>query len=62
MTMTSYVMNTKSAGEPNVLLLARTNQILGVMKDDRKSKPAILKFMITSKELLTLLIKRWGNT
>ena len=60
--MTSYVMNTKSAGEPNVLLLARTNQILGVMKDDRKSKPAILKFMITSKELLTLLIKRWGNT
>ena len=60
--MTSYVMNTKSAGEPNVLLLARTNQILAVMKDDRKSKPAILKFMITSKELLTLLIKRWGNT
>ena len=55
-------MNTESAGKPNVLVLAKTNPILRVMKDDGKRKPAILKFTITSKELLTLLIKRWGNT
>ena len=38
MTMTSYVTNTKSSGKQNVLVLATTNTILGVTKDDGKSK------------------------
>ena len=44
MNMTSYVNNTKSSGKRNVLVLATANPILGVMKDDGKSKPAIIKF------------------
>ena len=44
MTMTSYVVNTKSSGKLNVLVLATANPILGVTKDDGKNKPAIIKF------------------
>ena len=43
MTMTSYVVNTKLSGKRNVLVLATANPILGVTKDDGKSKLAIIK-------------------
>ena len=62
MKMTSYVVNTKSSGKRNVLVLATANPILGVSKDDRKSKPESQSFTITSKEVLTSSIKRWENT
>ena len=44
MTMTSFAVNTKFSGKQNVLVLATTNPILGVTKDDGKSKAAIIKF------------------
>ena len=40
----SYVVNTKSSGKRNVLVLSTLNLILGLTKDDGKSKPAIIKF------------------
>ena len=39
----SYVVNTKSSGKRNVLVLSTLNPILGLTKDDGKSKPAIIK-------------------
>ena len=62
MKITSYVVNTKSSGKRNVLVLATANPILGVSKDDRKSNPESQSFTITSKEVLTSSIKRWENT
>ena len=44
MTMTSYVVNNKSSGKWNMLVLVTTNLILAVTKDDKKSKLAIIKF------------------
>ena len=40
----SYVVNTKSSGKRNVLVLSTLNPILGFTKNDGKSKPAIIKF------------------
>ena len=40
----SYLVNTKSSGKRNVLVLSTLNLILGLTKDDGKSKPAIMKF------------------
>ena len=42
--VTSYVVNTKSLGKRNVLVLSTLNLILGLTKDDGKRKPAIFKF------------------
>ena len=42
--VTSYVVKTKSSGKSNVLVLSTRNPILGLTKDDGKSKPAIIKF------------------
>ena len=39
----SYVVNTKSSGKRNVLLLSTMQPILGTTKDDGKQKPAIYK-------------------
>ena len=38
-----YVVNTKSSGKRNVLVLSTLYPILGVTKDDGKCKPAIIK-------------------
>ena len=40
---TLYVVHTKSSGEDNVLRLSTLNPILGLTKDDGKSKPAIIE-------------------
>ena len=42
--VTSYVVNTKSSGKRNVLVFSTLNHILGLTKDDGKSKPEIIKF------------------
>ena len=42
--VTSYVVNRKSSGKRNVLVLSTLNPILGLAKDDGKSKPPIIKF------------------
>ena len=42
--VTSYVVNTESSGKRNILVLSTLNPILGLTKDDGKSKPAIIKF------------------
>ena len=43
MTLTSYVVNTKSKGKKNVVVLSTKPLLLGVTKDDGKAKPAIIK-------------------
>ena len=40
----SYVVSTKSSGKRNVLVLSALKPILGLTKDDGKSKPTIIKF------------------
>ena len=42
--VSSYVVNIKSSGKRNVLVLSTLNPILGLTKDDGKCKPAIIKF------------------
>ena len=42
--MNVYVINTKSTGKRNVLLLSTIQPILGTVKDETKSKPAIYYF------------------
>ena len=42
-TLTSYVVNTKSKVKKNVVVLATKPLILGVTKDDGKMKPAVIK-------------------
>ena len=61
MTMTSYVMNTKSSGKRNVLILATTNPILGVTKDDGKSKPAIINFYNYTKGGTAIFDQKMGK-
>ena len=51
--LNSYVKETKSRGLHNVLLLRTVPSLLGVTKDDKQSKPA----MISLKEAQILLIK-----
>ena len=51
-----YTVTTKSSVKRNALMLSTTNPILGVMKDDGKSK---LTFMIPLKVERTLSIRRW---
>ena len=41
--LTSYVVNTKSKGKKNILVLSTMPPLLGVTKDDGKDKPAIIK-------------------
>ena len=40
--VTSYAVNAKSSGKRKVLVLSTLNPILGLTKDDGKSKPAII--------------------
>ena len=44
MTLTSYVVPTKSKGMKNVVVLSSQQPILGVTMDDEKYKPAIINF------------------
>ena len=46
----SYVVNTKSSGKRNVLLLFTMQPILGTTKDNGKQKPAIYKLYDYTKE------------
>ena len=41
--ITSYVVNTKSSGKRNILVLSTMPPIMGITKDDEKKKPAIIK-------------------
>ena len=41
---TSYVVNIKSSGKCNVLVLSTLNPTVALTNDDGKSKPAIIKF------------------
>ena len=61
MTMTSYVVNTKSSGKRSVLVLATANPILGVTKDDGKSKPAIIKFYHYTKGGRDIVDQKMGK-
>ena len=61
MAMTSYVINTKSSGKRNVLVLATANPILGVTKDDRKSRPAIIKFYDYTKGGTDIMDQKMGK-
>jgi hypothetical protein len=44
MSLHSWVVNTRSAGKKNVMLLTATNPILGKTKDDGKERPALIAF------------------
>jgi hypothetical protein len=44
MSLHSWVVNTRSAGKKNVMLLTTTNPILGKTKDDGKERPALIAF------------------
>ena len=59
MSVTSYVVNTKSSGKQNVLVLSMMQPLLGVTKDDGKKKPAIIKLYDFTKVGQTLLIRKW---
>ena len=61
LTMASYVVNTKSSGKPNVLVLATANTILGVTKYDGKSKPAIIKFYDYTKRDTDIVDQKMGK-
>ena len=58
---TSYVVNTKSSGKRNVLVLATTNPILRVTKDDWKSEPAIIKFYNYTKGGTDIVDQKMGK-
>ena len=60
-TMTSYVVNTKSPGIRNVLVLATAIPILGVRKDDGKSKPAIIRFYDYTKGDTDIVNQKMGK-
>lgn len=57
----SYVVNTKSTGTKNVMLLSTMPPLLGTTKDDGKSKPALLKFYDFSKGGTDIVDQRIGN-
>ena len=61
MTMTSYVVNTKASGKRNVLVLATANPILGVTKDDGKSKLAIIKLYDYTKGGTDIVHQKMGK-
>ena len=61
MTMTSYIVNTKSSGKQNMLVLATTNHILGVTKDGGKRKPAIITFYDYTKEGTDMVDQKMGK-
>ena len=61
MTMTSYVVNTKSSGKRNMLVIPTANPILGAMKDDGKSKPAIIKFLDYTKGGTDIVDQKMGK-
>jgi hypothetical protein len=48
-TLHSYVVQTKSKGKKNVLVLSTMAPLFGTTIDDGKDKPAILKFYDFSK-------------
>ena len=48
-TMTSYVVNTKSKGKKNVIVLSTMPPLLRITKDDGKNRPGLLKFYDFSK-------------
>ena len=52
LTLTSYVVPTKSKGLKNIIVLASQPPLLGITMDDDKYKPAIIKFYDFSKGFL----------
>jgi len=56
----SYVVNTKSSGKRNVLILSTMMPIFGVSKDDQKHKPAIYKFYDFTKGGTDIVDQRIG--
>ena len=42
--ITTYLVKTKSTGRKNVLMLSTMRPVPGIIKDDGKLKPAIMKF------------------
>ena len=61
MTMTSFAVNTKFSSKQNVLVLATTNPILGVTKDDGKSKAAITNFYDYNKPGTDIVDQKMGK-
>ena len=56
----SYVVNTKSKGERNILVLSTFDPILGTTKDEKK-KPAIIKVYDFTKGGTDIMDQRFGN-
>ena len=61
LTLHSYVVNTKSKGKKNILVLSSMPPLLGTTKDDGKSKPAIIKFYDFSKGGTDIVDQRMGS-
>lgn len=61
MSLHSYVVNTKSKGKKNVLMLSTMPPLIGVTKDDGKRKPAIMKFYDFSKGGTDIVDQRISN-
>ena len=57
LTVTTYVVNTKSSGKRNVLVLSRLNPIFGLTKAYGKSKPAIGKFFGFTKGGVDIVVQ-----
>ena len=62
MTMTSYVVNTKSSGKRNMLVIPTANPILGATKMTGKASQQLSSSWTTQREAQISWIKRWGNT
>ena len=59
--LNSYVVDTKSKGKKNVIVLATVPVLLGVTKDDGKQKPAIIKTYDFTKGGTDICDQRTGN-
>lgn len=57
----SYVVNTKSSGKKNVMVLSSVPPLLGTTKDDGKKKPAIMKFYDFTKGGTDVVDQRIGS-
>lgn len=60
-TLHSYVVQTKSKGKKNVLVLSTMAPFLGTTIDDGKDKPSILKFYDFSKGGTDVVDQRIGS-
>ena len=61
MSLTSYVVKTKSAGKRNVLVLSTLPVLLGVTRDDGNRNHQLSNSTISHKAEQISSIRRWGH-